>query len=59
MKEKNVVLEKKKGAVRHEVKASGNFLQIPANHCDASAFYTTPFTQSGKTPQNTSLLSAV
>lgn len=49
----------KKGAVRYEVEASGNFLQIPANHCDASAFYTTPFTQSGKTPHNTSLLSAV
>ncbi len=29
-------------------KASGNFLQIPANHCDARAFYTTAFTEGGE-----------
>lgn len=29
-------------------KASGNFLQIPANHSDASAFYTRLFTKGGK-----------
>lgn len=49
IKEKTVVPEE--GAdwyVSMHVKASGNFLQIPANRCDASAFYNTPFTQGGK-----------
>ncbi len=45
----------KKAAACCKVKATGIFLQIPANHRDAIAFYTTPFTEVKGKKHNLSL----